>query len=172
MYIGGPDGLIAFNPEGFTSNPTPPSTVISNLQAYGEEVTIAGNISGPVNLTHDKNELTFSYVGLHFTDPSQNQYTYSPEGYDTDWRDAGTLRRATYTNFSSGDYTFHVRSASSDGIWDDDGASLAVLITPPWWATSWAYILYGIVFIGGFVMVDRVRRCQVQAREQEKARER
>ena len=55
-------------------------------------------------------------------------------------------RSATYTNLDPGDYIFRVKASNSDGVWNEEGASIKIIILPPWWQTTWAYLFY-ILFI-------------------------
>jgi signal transduction histidine kinase len=52
----------------------------------------------------------------------------------------------TYTNLSPDHYTFHVKAANSDGVWNEQGDHFSFTILPPWWLTWWAYIFYFLVF--------------------------
>ena len=111
-----------------------------------------------VHFTHDQNDVTFAFVGLHYADPEGNRYQYRLLGYDRDWRAETDGRRATYTSLPPGEYTFEVIASNSDGVWNEEGASLAITIHPPWWRTTWAYLLYGLLFIGAVFAVDRFQR--------------
>ncbi len=122
-----------------------------------------------VHFTHDQNDLTFGFVGIHFADPTENRYQYRLLGYDRDWRSETDQRRATYTNLPPGSYTFEVKAANSDGIWTEEPVRLVVEILPPWWRTVWAYLLYGLVFIGGLLAVDRIQRRRLIKQERERA---
>jgi signal transduction histidine kinase len=84
-------------------------------------------------------------VGLHFGEPEKNQYKYMLENFDDDWIDAGTQRNATYTNLDAGEYIFRVTACNRDGVWNEEGASLKIIIPPPFWAAWWAYGFYFIV---------------------------
>ena len=53
----------------------------------------------------------------------------------------------TYTNLVPGDYTFKVKGSNNDGVWNEAGTSISILISPPWWKTNWAYISYGLVLV-------------------------
>ncbi len=67
------------------------------------------------------------------------------EGFDKEWTYTDASRRfVNYTNLDPGEYTFRVKGSNNDGVWNEEGTSLRIIITPPWWATLWAYILYGI----------------------------
>lgn len=151
FFFGGDGGMVSFYPEQIEGNPYPPAVVLSNLQITGKPFNIQAyknNSTSPVNLSHLQNDLTFDYVGLHYTDPSKNTYKYRLQPYDTDWIDAGTQRTARYTNLDPGAYTFQVIARNSDGLWNETGASFQFNITPPWWTRWWAYGLF-ITFLVG-----------------------
>ena len=151
MLFGTFDGFIMFNPDSIKDDPVPPQVVISNVSLFnrpGEKLNFDGFISElkELDLSYNENDLRFDYVGLHYGDPSKNQYKYMLEGYDDDWVDAGTQRNATYTNLDAGEYIFRVTACNFDGVWNEEGASLEIIIPPPFWATWWAYSIY--IFFG------------------------
>jgi len=151
MLFGTSDGFIMFNPDSIKDDPTPPQVVISNVSLFnepGKKLKFDGFISDlkELDLSYDENDLRFDYVGLHYGDPSKNQYKYKLEGFDKDWIDAGTQRNATYTNLNAGEYVFRVKACNADGVWNEEGASLKIIIPPPFWATWWAYGFYLIIF--------------------------
>lgn len=145
-------GFIMFNPDSIKDDPVRPQIVISNISLFNrpkEELTFDGFISelDEVELLYDENDLRFDYVGLHFGEPEKNQYKYMLENFDDDWVEAGTQRNATYTNLDAGDYVFRVTACNRDGIWNEEGASLRVIIPPPFWAMWWAYLIYAIILL-------------------------
>ena len=113
--------------------------VDSIIYAYGKN---------KIELRYNENRVTFNYVGLQYQNSAVNQYAYKLEGYDKDWIQAGTLRKVTYTNLSPDTYIFHVKAANSDGVWNEQEQTFTVTISPPWWLTWWAYVLYAIAFAG------------------------
>ncbi len=75
------------------------------------------------------------------------------EGFEGDWNYVGTQRNATYTNLNPGKYIFRVKASNHDGLWNEEGASLALIISPPFWQTNWFYIfsaLFTLCLMGGF----------------------
>jgi signal transduction histidine kinase/CheY-like chemotaxis protein len=72
------------------------------------------------------------------------------EGLDKDWNEVGTRRFAGYTNIPPGDYTFRVRSSNSDGVWNEVGTAMRILIPPPFWQTWWFRAL-AIMAIGALI---------------------
>jgi signal transduction histidine kinase len=79
------------------------------------------------------------------------------EGFDDNWNYVGTERTATYTNLDPGEYVFRVKAANNDGIWNEQGASIRIIITPPFWETTWFRILTGLLLVGGLITIYQVR---------------
>ncbi len=176
FFVGGTNGVNAFFPSAVTDNPYPPEVALTQLALFNEPVVVRSTLlpealfaTEQLTLAHEQHDLAFGYVGLHFSDPARNRYAYMLEGYDDDWVEAGTQRMASYTNLSPGTYTFRVKAANSDGVWNEDGASVRVVIRPPWWRTAWAYGFYVVLFAGGVFTVDRVQRRRLIAKERQRA---
>jgi signal transduction histidine kinase/ligand-binding sensor domain-containing protein/DNA-binding response OmpR family regulator len=153
LVFGTGDGFIMFHPDSIQVDPVPPQVVITSVSLFnrgGEELKYHGFIPEmkQLNLSYDENDLRFDYVGLHYGDPSKNRYKYMLEGYDDDWVSAGTQRNAVYTNLDAGEYVFRVQACNLDGVWNEEGASIAILIPPPLWKTWWAYALYMVFTVG------------------------
>ena len=180
MFFGGEHGVSAFFPDDVADNPYPPQVVISGLKLFDKAVPIGADSplktllseTKSFELKHFQNDVTFDFVGLHFSNPAENQYAYMLEPYDEDWRMVGSQQSATFTNLDPGTYTFHVKAANSDGVWNEAGASVQMVILPPWWRTIWAYAIYGLVVLGGIFAVDRTQRQRLIRQERERTRER
>ena len=81
---------------------------------------------------------------MNYIYATQNQYAYKLEGYDTDWNYVGERNSAFYTNLSPGKYVFHVKASNNDGVWNEEGRSLIIIVQPPLWRTWYAYLFYVI----------------------------
>ena len=152
MFFGSDSGLNVFYPDSIKDDPIPPQVQIANISLFnkpGERLIFDGFISelNEIKLSYDQNDLRFDYVGLHFSEPTRNTYKYILEGFDEEWVDAGTQRNAVYTNLDPGEYVFKVKAANRDGVWNEEGASINLIISPPFWATTWAYIIYVILIL-------------------------
>ncbi len=177
IFFGGINGFNAFFPGQVTNNPYPPQIVITGLKLFGEPIPIAANsilkyhiaAMKEVELSHKQNDLTFEFVALHYNQPLQNRYAYLLENYDEKWRMAGTQRTATYTNLNPGKYRFRVIGRNSDGVWNKQGASISVVIHPPWWKTTVAYILFAVLLVSSALAFYRYQHARVVKREQVKA---
>lgn len=143
MYFGYPDGIIRFHPDSIKINPLIPPVVISAVKKLDKSVPIENEI----HFSYDENFLSFEFVALSFLSPERNQYAYRMEGIDTGWVYSGHRRFASYPNLAPGEYIFRVKGSNNDGVWNEVGASLTIIISPPWWKTWWAYTLYALIFV-------------------------
>lgn len=177
LYFRGMGGFVMVSPELTADNPAPPRLALTGLRYTDRnrrarahpEVALPLSPAGNMRLVHTQNDLTFEYVGLHFANSAGNEYAHMLEGYEDAWRYVGAQRTATYTNLSPGAYTFRVKAANADGVWNEEGASLDFVILPPWWQTGWAYALYVVLFIAGFVAANRIQRGRLIRKERAKA---
>jgi len=154
IFFGGINGLNAFYPDSIKDNPFVPDIAITDFKLFGESVPIADfsplkkhiSETETIQLAYWQNDISFDYVALHYNRPSENKYSYILVNYDEGWRDVGGKRTATYTSLEPGEYYFRVRGCNNDGVWNKKGATVRIIITPPWWETKLAYI--GYIFCG------------------------
>lgn len=169
LYFGGFKGLSAFLPRAIHDNAHPPQVAITELQVFNKPVAAGRGEFGHLlrkaidhtsSLTLLPNESVFSleFAALHYGAPQRNQFAYRLEGFDADWvRTDASRRFATYTNLDPGHYVFRVRAANKDGVWNDDGATLAITILPPVWKTWWFRTLAVLLLLGAFYGAYRQR---------------
>ncbi len=167
LFFGGANGLTAFYPDRIVDDPIAPTVVLTRLQVGGATVHAYGPGSPldaalpyarEIRLRPHQRDLTITFAALHFADPGQNQYRYRLEGYDDAWRTPGPERTATYTNLDPGRYSFRVKAANSDGVWNEAGTAITLVVWPPWWKTWWAYLGYVVLLAGGLTLVYRNRQ--------------
>jgi signal transduction histidine kinase/ligand-binding sensor domain-containing protein len=166
MIFGGQNGITFFNSNDITKNSTPPKVFITDfkigeLSIFANNDSLAKNVpnnSKNIQLKFNQNNISINYIGIHYANPANNKFAYKLENYDDNWREVGTVRMAYYYNLPPGDYTFRVKAANSNGVWNETGASIHFSITPPWWRTWWAYAIYGLLFIIVVFLIDRFQR--------------
>lgn len=151
MFFGGVNGLTWFHPDSVWDNRVPPPVVITNFYLHGKPVShktprsplqYVINTTDKILLPYHDNVLAFEFASLDFSNPRNNLYSYKMENYDADWSVPHTARRVTYSQMPPGEYVFRVRGSNSDGVWNEQGALINIIIMPPWWRTWWAYSLY------------------------------
>ena len=155
--FGGKRGLRIYKTGQMQDNKFLPPVVFTNLRVNSEAVKISpktGLLDTSINLTeeitldykHSIFEINFAALG--FRDSGKNQYSYMLEGFDSDWVDAGSERKARYTNLDAGTYNFKVKASNNDGIWNEKEKNVRVVQRPPPWETWWAYTIYGLIILG------------------------
>ncbi|MFQ5605995.1 MAG: two-component regulator propeller domain-containing protein, partial [bacterium] len=157
IYWGGSNGLYRFYPDVTNTNPNLPPVRLTEFRIFNQVAELDTAISEirTVHLEHDQNFFSLSFAALDFTNSKQNRYAYKLEGFDSNWIDTGNSHAANYTNVPPGEYTFRVKGSNNDGVWNEQGARLQIIIRPPWWRTWWAYTLYILVGVIAFVVVRR-----------------
>jgi len=105
-----------------------------------------------ITLSYKESVFSFDFVALNYTHPHMNQYAFKMEGFEKDWNYVGNQRSATYTSLDPGTYVFRVKASNNDGLWNEEGTSLRIIITPPFWATSW-FLVLTVLLCGGLVYV-------------------
>jgi signal transduction histidine kinase/ligand-binding sensor domain-containing protein/DNA-binding response OmpR family regulator len=160
MFFGGFSDLIRFDPDSILDNPVPPPVVLTSFKIFEKPVRLDSAIAEKkaLELSYRDNVITFEYSALNYTAAEKNQYAYKLEGFDKDWIYSGTKRSATYTNLDGGSYVFRVKGSNNDGIWNEEGTSIAVFITPPPWKAPWAYFMY---LVCAAVALYSIRRYQI-----------
>ncbi|MBK6966109.1 MAG: hypothetical protein IPH20_19860 [Bacteroidales bacterium] len=179
LIFGGNNGITVFNPDDITKNSIPPRVYITGLKIGNtsmETSTVSSMKSTEkqtveILLNYSQNNISIDYTGIHFANPARNLFAYKLENYDNDWRMVGNLRTAYYYNLPPGKYIFRVKAANSNGVWNEEGAALNIRITPPWWKTWWAYIIYGLLAVAVVFLIDRFQRRRLLMRERTLAKE-
>ena len=186
MFFGGLSGVNSFFPEQVVDNPYIPPIVITDFKLFNESVEVGEDsplqqpieITETIELNYTDDFISFEFASLHFSAPEENQYAYYMEGLDKGWNNIGSRRFAGYTNVPPGDYTFRVRGTNRDGIWNEAGAAIDIIITPPFWQTWWFRILAIATIAGGIIgaFTLRVRASETQRKQlalqvEEKTRE-
>ncbi|MBL0247650.1 MAG: response regulator [Sphingobacteriales bacterium] len=164
---------ITFDPKKLVGSNTPPLTILESISYHPahykdikKDSAIITTEMKNVTFAYNENKLTFYFTSLHFVNAPLNQYAYKLDGYDADWLSNGTQRTVTYTNLSPGDYTFHVKSSNSDGIWDEKGTQIKISILPPWYQTWWAYLSYALMLLLALRIFSKYRERHLRAEKE------
>jgi signal transduction histidine kinase len=142
--------LVAVNPAGRTINSLPPPVVIENILANGRRLARAPGKDSPLVIPPGQQRFEFHFTGLSCVTPEKMQFQYRLIGWDGDWITADNNKRvAEYSYLPPDSYTFQVRAANSDGVWNNAGASFAFTVLPHFWQTWWFYALVALLATGG-----------------------
>jgi signal transduction histidine kinase/ligand-binding sensor domain-containing protein len=156
MFFGGSNGFNVFLPESVRDNPYVPPVVITSFKIFNKSVPIgpksvltkAISYADGLTLSYRDTVFSFEFAALSYANSQKNRYRYKLENFDPNWNEVGSRHRlATYTNLDPGKYVFRVQGSNSDGVWNDEGASLPITITPPFWKTNLFRALCAALFV-------------------------
>jgi signal transduction histidine kinase len=158
LYFGGMNGIYRFEPDRLYKNTAIPPIVITEFRIFNKEIGIDSSrksvltrniaFTREINLKYNQNDLSFTFAALDYNNPAKNRYAYRMEGYQKNWIETGAAdRTAAYTNLKPGKYVFRVKGTNNDGIWNEEGTFVNIIIHPPFWRTLLAYFVYGILFL-------------------------
>ncbi len=171
LYFGGPNGFNVFDPDKIVENTYVPPIVITGFSIFnkpeplGERGIKQGlDSTEDIVLSYKQSVFSFDFAALNYISSYKNQFAYKMEGFDKDWNYVGTKYTATYTNLDPGKYIFRVKGSNNDGVWNEKGIALPIIITPPYWETIWFRLLLVAVAAG---IVFWIYHWRVQARDLE-----
>lgn len=153
LLFGANDGFVRFFPDDVRINREPPAIAITEMRVFGNVLPVAARTT----LSSSQYDMTIEFAALEYSAPHRTRFEYMLEGLDAHWVAAGRSRSARYANLSPGEYTFRVRGANGDGVWNTTGASMSVTILPPFWATWWFRLLIVVAIAGLLALAYRYR---------------
>lgn len=160
LWFGTVDGLMKFEPAKYAKNNNPPVLSITGTKLfYGDTLLLPG-----VEFPHDKNHITFNFLGISLSNPSQVKYSFILEGFDEKWSPPDYLSPATYSGLPPGKYTFKVKSANSRGVWNDQPVEFAFRVKQHFTQTVWFRLSTGgvVLLLLWAVYYVQVRRHKVK----------
>lgn len=149
-------GVAVVDPRRLVRNVLAPPVVIEQISVDQKPVPL----TAPLTIEAGTRNLDFEFTALSLVSPVSVRFRYKLEGYDRDWVDAGTRRRATYTELSPGRYKFRVIACNNEGIWNEAGAAFELEMAPHYYQTIWFYTLSAVAlfFVGWSLFFFRVKR--------------
>ena len=166
ILIGTVNGLEIYDSELDILNQNEASINITNTKLFFGQENILDYADGvdstsllPKNLvlTYTKNNITFQYIGISLMAPEKVLYRFKLEGIDSDWSPPVNKTEATYPSLPAGNYTFFVKAANNDGLWNKTPASFSFSILPPWYNTWWFYTSCVFVLVCGIIIYNNYR---------------
>jgi ligand-binding sensor domain-containing protein/signal transduction histidine kinase len=139
LYFGGINNFISFRPEQLRDQLDAAPVYLSTFNLFNLPQKLDKPLSemGSIDLKPDQNFFSFEFVLLSYLEPDKNQYKYKLEGFDKDWIYIKNQRTASFTNLDPGTYVFRVKAADRNGVWNETGTSIQIIVHPAWYATWW-----------------------------------
>lgn len=169
LLFAGPNGFNRFYPEKLTTNKSLPKVYITGFQIMNNPVEPNRKINGriitlenisnckAIKLKHYENIITIEFAALNYLHPQENNYKYKLEGFNRNWMITdGKDRKATYTNLDPGEYVFKVIASNNDGLWNEEGTTLKIIVLPPFWKSKFAFVTYLLFLIGSLLLARKI----------------
>lgn len=158
LFFGGADGFNVIQPQ-VIENPFRPEVRFKDFRIFNEPIRVKTAYQGKVILQKDlnhtqkvslkfsQNSISLELVALHYAAPEKNVFAYKLEGFDPGWQYTNSAQRfLNYTNLPDDTYILKVKASNNDGLWGPE-KELVITIAPPWWRTSWAVLVYVVLFV-------------------------
>ncbi|MGV3601361.1 MAG: hybrid sensor histidine kinase/response regulator transcription factor [Dyadobacter fermentans] len=160
LFFGGIQGFNYLDTRTLRQNAHRMPVILTELRVGNKSIspadssTLSEHISVAKSIHLDyKQNFTITYAALNYSDPAQTMYRYRLIGFDEEWHDAGNAKTAGYTNLSPGTYQFEVQAKNQNGNWNARGATVEIVVEPPFYMTAYAYIFYVLSLFGLLVFI-------------------
>ncbi len=167
IMLGGLEGLTILNPSQFRKNTHVPPIVLTGFSKFNRpyDLPVPINAAKELTLSHGDTLFSFTFSALDYSTPEKNQYAYKLEGFNDEWiQTSASNRMATFTNLGPGTYVLRVKGSNDQGVWNEAGHALTIVILPPWYRTWYAYL--GMAFVGLFLLTLLVRYRNMRHRQE------
>jgi len=167
IYMGGTNGFGVFHPDSIRNIKKLPKVILSNFQVFNKDVIPASEGSllkrsitytDKVILNHDQTVINIEYTGLSYVSPEKINYSYKLEGFDENWSHVGNQQKASYTNLAAGKYVFKVKADAGYENNDISETTLQIVVLPPFYKSTFAYIVYTFTAFGIFLWLSNYYR--------------
>ena len=166
LFFGGPNGLTSFFAADIKDNPHVPPVVITNVEIFSRGQKLSEDLRRikTLKLGFKDRIVSFAFAALSYADPRRNQYAYKIEGLSDDWIRIGNRHEVTVSNLRPGSYVFRIKGSNNHGVWNEQGAALAITMLPPWWQTWWFRVPAFLLLLFFFILWNRTRTRRLAAR--------
>lgn len=173
LYFGGLDGFNVFHPQSIPRNNAKPPILISSFTVMGKSIDWEEILrkEKSIRLPYDRNFLQIEFTALNYTRSYRNQYAYQLIGLEENWTNSTKRRYVQYTSLQPGNYEFRVIGSNNDGIWNKQGISIPITITPPYWETTWFRVIISGLLVTIFIIAYESRVRSIHRRRMELQKE-
>ena len=154
-------GLVTIDPKRLW----PTDHTVAALQIEGLHAADGTPLASPpsdhlVTLPADARTFSIDYTLPSARHAHRARFRYRLEGYDSDWSEAGSRRRAFFTHVPAGDYTFRVEVRGVPGPASTRHTAIGITIAHRLHETAWfrSLALLSILAIGATLLHLRARR--------------
>jgi ligand-binding sensor domain-containing protein len=171
IYFGGENGLDFFHPLQLRKNPLPPRMYLSGITIDNKKTFSAIDLKskGSLTLSYTDDHIEIGFFGLHFAAQDKVRNFYRLEGMHDQWIEIGNQRNVVFSDLSPGDYVFHGKAISPDGVWSTNDLVVPIHIVPPFYEKLWFRLLSVFVVAGILFGYMKYRERRIQQKERKEA---
>ncbi|GLS82615.1 EAL domain-containing protein [Paraferrimonas haliotis] len=158
IIFGGTNGVSLININDFNSyfsQSSPALGRVGDLRIFNRRLdelstsytTSNPNINKQITLKHSDYPFSIYFESPKSSSPSALSYYYKMIGIDNSWIEASQLNSATYTNLPSGSYELQFFARNKMTSQDSDVSTVDITITPPYWQSASAKLLYASLLV-------------------------
>ncbi|MFY0654113.1 MAG: GHKL domain-containing protein [Cyclobacteriaceae bacterium] len=137
IYVPTFGGVAVVDPKIKIENKKVPQVMVTGLETDDIKQDIH---SDKINIEPGTFRYSIEFTSLSYLSPSNVHFKYKLDGIDDDWIGPVHERSVEYTNLPYGKYTFQVMGTNSDGVWNEQEASLSFEVAPFFYETLWFYL--------------------------------
>jgi signal transduction histidine kinase/ligand-binding sensor domain-containing protein/CheY-like chemotaxis protein len=129
LWIGMDNGVSIYRPRFDIPAGVPPVVRLNDVDINGDLYPLGDKLElGP-----GSNTLVFRFDAMSFVDERKVRFSAWLEGFDEEWLEGfyAPGREIRYTNLSPGEYRFHLRASSAEGVWSESVSSGPIVIDAP-----------------------------------------
>jgi signal transduction histidine kinase len=185
LWFATANGVTSVDPSKTVPNRIAPAVIIEEMLVDGRPVDVPAHIgvplqtaqsSRPINISPGRHYVQFRFTGLSFVAPDGVRFRVKLEGGNDQWQSTEGERHIDYGPLAPGDYRFRVIACNSDGVWNEDGDTLAFIVLPYFWETWWFKASLGLATLAIFAiaaaLIQRQRyRRRLEYAERQRAME-
>lgn len=147
IYFGSQNGVCYFNANQTESVSSSLPAAITGFRYFDKKFKQPENavivpVSEKIKLKHYQNTFTISFNVLNFGKIDQTEYAYMLKGFEDNWNNLGNESEITFRNIPYGSYEFMVKTRIRNQEWSEEITSIKIVISPPFWLTWWAKLIY------------------------------
>lgn len=133
------NGYSIINTNTVKNNNSHSHFILNSFSINNREINIKGDTS--IQLKYYENELKFEPILLNTQKPKYVQYYYKLEGYHNEWINNNSNNGIIISKLPDGNYTLHLKAIDHDGNEFLYPFLITIKISPPFWQTTWFYLM-------------------------------
>lgn len=175
MYFGSVYGMIRFDPKTFRPMDNDAPILFTGLQINNEEVRVdqkdsplqkSIGFTSAIELGPEQSSFSLEFAALHYQAPEMTEYWYTMEGLNDSWVNLKQNHKLNFTKLPAGEYVLHLKSRNSQGVWNVQTASMDITVLPPFYRSTWAYVVYLLIFFSLIYFLLRLYHQRTQRKNE------